>query len=334
MDTAMSGALGLSQDNEQMHTCFVSSIPKLTEMSYKGQSGKIGVCGGCMWYTGAPFFAAQATHRVGADMSYVICTPEAAIPIKSFSPDMMVVPLLPAQDEAPEKWALRLDQLQPLFGRMTALVVGPGLGEDTGPQAAAAQIIRWARERNLPLVIDGSGVSTVVSNPSLVQGYKRCVITPNLAELGRLAGAVGVPLPGGGVGAQWQDAAPDIALALEGPVLVSKGPCDVITDGISTTTCTTPGSLKRCGGLGDVLAGTMGTFVSWQYPRGGVQAQDLPEDTPSSRQSSVALVAACYSACLLLRHSSKAAYEKEGRSMVAKEVLDQLRPSFVALYGP
>jgi hypothetical protein len=35
------------------------------------------------------------------------------------------------------------------------------------------------------------------------QGYKRCVLTPNVAELGRLAGAVGVHMPGP-MGSPWQ----------------------------------------------------------------------------------------------------------------------------------
>ncbi len=53
------------------------------------------------------------------------------------------------------------------------------------------------------------------------QGYKRCVLTPNLSELGRLAQAVKVPLPPGGVGEHWQEAAQAICAALQGPVLVS-----------------------------------------------------------------------------------------------------------------
>lgn len=32
--------------------------------SYKGQSGKVGVMGGCMEYTGAPYFAAMSAMRV------------------------------------------------------------------------------------------------------------------------------------------------------------------------------------------------------------------------------------------------------------------------------
>jgi len=33
-------------------------IPQLTLNSYKGQSGKVAVIGGCLEYTGAPYYAA------------------------------------------------------------------------------------------------------------------------------------------------------------------------------------------------------------------------------------------------------------------------------------
>ncbi len=43
-----------------------------------------------------------------------------------------------------------------------------------------------------------------------VQGYPNCVLTPNIAELGRLAKAVGVTLDGP-MGVSWQKHVPDIA---------------------------------------------------------------------------------------------------------------------------
>ena len=57
-------------------------VPALADERYKGQAGKVGVLGGCREYTGAPFFAAQAAMRVGADLSHVFCTRSAAPVIK------------------------------------------------------------------------------------------------------------------------------------------------------------------------------------------------------------------------------------------------------------
>ena len=75
-------------------------IPKLTEARYKGQNGKIGVIGGSFEYTGAPFYAAQSALYAGADISHIFCPQEAAIPIKCYSPEIIVHPTLHATDIA------------------------------------------------------------------------------------------------------------------------------------------------------------------------------------------------------------------------------------------
>ncbi|XP_024434599.2 ATP-dependent (S)-NAD(P)H-hydrate dehydratase isoform X5 [Desmodus rotundus] len=97
-------------------------IPPLTTKKHKGQDGRIGVVGGCQEYTGAPYFAAISALKVGADLSHVFCTREAAPVIKSYSPELIVHPVLDSPDAVHEveKWLPRLH----------ALVVGPGLGRD------------------------------------------------------------------------------------------------------------------------------------------------------------------------------------------------------------
>ena len=47
----------------------------------------------------------------------------------------------------------------------------------------------------------------------------------------------------------------ELARALGGVTVVSKGPTDVISDGDVTLVCSLPASLRRAGGQGDVLAG-------------------------------------------------------------------------------
>jgi ATP-dependent NAD(P)H-hydrate dehydratase len=64
-------------------------------------------------------------------------------------------------------------------------------------------LVKWAREHNLPLVIDGSGINFIAPRLSLIQGYKNCILTPNIAEFGRLAEGVGLKLKGK-IGTHWQ----------------------------------------------------------------------------------------------------------------------------------
>lgn len=70
-----------------------SLAPHLEFSHYKGVMGRIAVIGGSKDYTGAPYYAAEAALKFGADLSYVYCSSDAAIPIKSYSPELMVTPL-------------------------------------------------------------------------------------------------------------------------------------------------------------------------------------------------------------------------------------------------
>jgi|ERR1700722_1553594 len=74
-----------------------SIIPPLNGTLHKGQSGRVGILGGAREYTGAPYFAAISALRLGADLSHIICDPNAATPIKSYSPDIIVHPTLDPQ---------------------------------------------------------------------------------------------------------------------------------------------------------------------------------------------------------------------------------------------
>jgi ATP-dependent NAD(P)H-hydrate dehydratase len=68
-------------------------IVPLSFDSHKGSSGRIGVLGGSAQYTGAPFYAAMASLKAGADLAHVFCAQEACLAIKSYSPELMVAPI-------------------------------------------------------------------------------------------------------------------------------------------------------------------------------------------------------------------------------------------------
>ncbi len=88
--------------------------------SYKGNNGKVGVLGGSIEYTGAPYYAANAALRTGSDLSHIFCPEESAIfPIKSYSPELIVHPASIPQDTI--KW---------FNGAINSLVIGPGLGRN------------------------------------------------------------------------------------------------------------------------------------------------------------------------------------------------------------
>lgn len=70
--------------------------------------GRIAVVGGSYEYCGAPFYAAKSTLRAGADLAFVFCTQAAATPIKSYSPELIVLPCLDGGDDELQKAIDRL----------------------------------------------------------------------------------------------------------------------------------------------------------------------------------------------------------------------------------
>jgi ATP-dependent NAD(P)H-hydrate dehydratase len=72
------------------------SVPQLTNNMHKGEAGRIGIIGGSLEYTGAPYYAGISALKVGCDLVHIFCPASAAIPIKSYSPELIVHPLLDA----------------------------------------------------------------------------------------------------------------------------------------------------------------------------------------------------------------------------------------------
>ena len=155
--------------------------PLLPEL-HKGQAGRVGVLGGSRDYTGAPFYASMSSMRVGCDMSFTMCAPEAAPAIKSYSPDLIVQPILDKDSPVDEV----RDALRSLFGRLHSIVIGPGLGREAHMQAFARIAIEEARAAQLYTVVDADGLWLLQDAPDLIAGYKRAVLTPNVVEFGRL----------------------------------------------------------------------------------------------------------------------------------------------------
>lgn len=63
---------------------------------HKGEAGRIGVIGGSLEYTGAPYYAGIAALKFGADLCHVFCPKAASIPLKCYSPELIVHPILDA----------------------------------------------------------------------------------------------------------------------------------------------------------------------------------------------------------------------------------------------
>ena len=148
-------------------------------------------------------------------------------------------------------------------------------------QSYAKLAISLARQRGMYLVLDADALLLVGNEPSIIKGYRRAVLTPNVVEFKRLSEQVGVD-PATPV----NERAGLISNLLGGVTVLEKGPKDLIavdTTGDAadlkesqlegadeekektkeTVEVDVEGGLKRCGGQGDVLSGSVGTFMAW-----------------------------------------------------------------------
>lgn len=127
-------------------------------------------------------------------------------------------------------------------------------------QETCAKVIQAAKEKGIPFVLDADGLGLVQTQPELIQGCKECILTPNVVEFGRLCKAKGVDVEGLDEGKK----AEKLSKALGGVTIIQKGSKDYISNGERTLVSDIRGGLKRSGGQGDTLTGSLATFLAWR----------------------------------------------------------------------
>ncbi|KAM4731340.1 ATP-dependent (S)-NAD(P)H-hydrate dehydratase isoform 2-T2 [Anableps anableps] len=288
-----------------------SIIPPLTSKKHKGQDGRIGIIGGCKDYTGAPYFAAISALKVGGDLSHVFCTKDAATVIKSYSPELIVHPVLdsPNAVEEIEKWLPRLH----------GIVVGPGLGREDFLLKTAKEVIERSKARDIPIVIDADGLWLITHQPSVIQGYQKGILTPNFMEFTRLFEALHhEPMNS----SDHQRSVLQLSGAMGNLTLVLKGEQDLISDGSKVYSCNVEGSGRRCGGQGDLLSGSMGVMAHWAHAAS--TAGLIRGMNPS--------VVAAFGACSLTRQCNNQAFQRHGRSTTTSDMIQEIGPAFRKLF--
>ncbi|KAL7220519.1 hypothetical protein ACSBR2_013405 [Camellia fascicularis] len=295
-----------------------SITPALDPSRYKGQAGKIAVIGGCREYTGAPYFSAISALKIGADLSHVFCTRDAAPVIKSYSPELIVHPILEESYSVRDDEDKRstsdyvLAEVVKWMERFDCLVVGPGLGRDPFLLDCVSNIMKHARQSNVPIVIDGDGLFLVTNCLDLVSGYPLAILTPNVNEYKRLVQKV--------LNCEVNDEdAPQQLLSLAkgigGVTILRKGKSDLISDGETVRSVSIYGSPRRCGGQGDILSGSVAVFVSWarQYISSG-KGESAMNPT----------ILGCIAGSALMRKAASLAFENKRRSTLTGDIIECL----------
>lgn len=295
-----------------LHKILDTVIQPLSHSSHKGQSGRVGVIGGSRDFTGAPYFAAISALKVGSDLAYVFCSQDSALAIKSYSPEVIVLPVLSHEDNG-------LSEITSFLPKLHSLVIGPGLGREESVEEMIVKLIPRVRERNIPVIIDADALNIVINRPRIVRGMKKMVLTPNKAEFARLLKAMETD-PVQSEDGDLQDVVRSCAKSLDGPTLFVKGRKDFITDGNGIVCCEEENSPRRCGGQGDILAGSIASFSIWT------------NESNNSNKTVPTNILASFAASMLTRRCNKLAFSSLGRSMMASDMIQCISTSFRQLF--
>ena len=221
-------------------------LPKRDENAHKGNFGRILLLCGSLGYTGAAYFAAMGALRTGAGLVY-LGVPESIYAIEAGKLNEPVIFPLPDQGGRLDKSAI--PEILERLPRMDAVLIGPGLGLGTGPEAVLTAVLTHAA---CPVVIDADGITLLVRHMDILRGRMApTVLTPHDGEFARLFGTVG----------EDRMASARAAARDSRGIVLLKGHRTCIPDGTRDYRNTTGNPGMATGGSGDVLAGILASLL-------------------------------------------------------------------------
>lgn len=231
--------------------------------SHKGRNGEAGILGGAPGMTGAALLAGRAALLLGAGRTFVGCLDPQAPAVDIVHPELM----------------LRRGEAL-LATPLSALAVGPGLGQDDAARRGLATALGLA----VPLVLDADALNLVAREPQLAAqvaarnpGRAPTLLTPHPAEAARLLASDTAAIQADRIAAARTLAArfnAHVALKGCGTVLAhppgSDGNDPANPDGLPTAWAINPSGNPgmSTAGMGDVLSGIVVALLAQGWPPG------------------------------------------------------------------
>ncbi len=217
----------------------LSWLPTRRRNSHKGRHGHVLAMGGAPGYSGAIRLCAGAALRAGAGLVSVLTHPACRAEVCSSRAELMVR----AAGENDEEFLA-------LFQRASVLAVGPGLDTQDWGRALLARAMTF----DGPVVLDADALNLMSTQQTWPA---RCVITPHPGEAARLLGCSTAQVQADRFGAvrQLAEATGAVTVLKGAGTLVAEPQGDVLVCGQGN-----PG--MGCGGMGDVLTGTIAALIA------------------------------------------------------------------------
>ena len=234
----------------------VKIFPRRDPSSHKGDNGRVLIIGGSINYFGAPVLAGLGALNSGADLVYLL-VPECNFDVsRSFYPDFIV-------RKYPGNFlnSRVLDNISELLDNVDAVLIGPGLAEETEILRTVTLIIKKAK---CPVILDAEAIPAIAQlgligdKTGHHENLPEIIITPHRNEMNELL--EGETLPENIE--QQIKAVEDFAKKWNVTVLL-KGHTDIIASpNRETRTNLTGNAGMTVGGSGDVLAGFVTSLIA------------------------------------------------------------------------
>jgi len=236
--------IGLEGGEPVLRVCEASDAPRpgRPRTAHKWSAGSVVVVGGSPGMTGAPLLAAEAALRSGAGAVTLMC-PAGLQPIYAArAPGLLTRGIGKGVRFAPGD----VDEVLAAGGRFDVMVLGPGVGLDSGGFATQL-VLRWPGR----LLVDADGLNDLDGIGAISARQAAAILTPHAGEFARLTGQQA-----------GHDTAADVAAAIRKVVLLKGNPTFVM--GRERWLVRSGGPELATIGTGDVLAG----FIAALWARG------------------------------------------------------------------
>ncbi|MCD8029045.1 MAG: NAD(P)H-hydrate dehydratase [Erysipelotrichaceae bacterium] len=208
---------------------------------HKGDYGRVALITGCSDYKGASLLSAKSCVYSGSGVVTVITDEKVIDSLTSFCPEATTQkrPLIFRKED---------------FIKYQAILIGCGLGQSIDSYRYVSDVLTLTYQ---PLVIDADALTILSSNMEWLKGQNRSIIlTPHMGEFKRLC--------------DFDEKTDMLSTAsnfarLYHVILVLKGPHTIVTNGYESYRISSGNKAMSVGGMGDVLAGMITSFVGQGY---------------------------------------------------------------------
>ena len=314
-------------------------LQSLNFTNKKYDNGICGFFGSSSIFTGGIYFAAISAMHCGTDQSHIFAHSDSVQALKCYSPDIIVHN---SYSNIIDKMKLTNDLA--FMNRLSTITFGTCLGrEDYVVELLNIAIVESLKCKSLHSVLDADSLYFLSSNKNFSNNIIETmrskelgfILTPNSTEFNHLTKLIPNLIANED---DYYDKMniehykanrsimkfdkldnlkkndlyyKEVMLSRHlNQIIFKKGLIDIITDGNSLLLVSNRSSIKRCGGIGDILTGVISAFISMSKKFIGSSEDIL-------------LILSC--AGYYTREITNKAFTSRGMSMIASDVINEMR---------